>query len=377
MPLQLPAPRTPLHLYRHLLREASYLPPVIRPCLTERIVSMFQRHRHDPDPTTRIRKGNTKLRTMRAAVAGDYNSLEKLVKTGFGRIGFRRRQLISDFLRREPPRDSTALQKFLDWKIGTGPVPEHLMEFRARERQETLAYDWLDGWDTDKFAVLLKAQLEVPDLPKKYEIKNKRLDAYHNVPQLNGFSLPFPPKPARTKVRRFWKLLAEKALPPVPKEEWTILRDLAHGKDMARGQVLPRRPVAVLGEDAELELAKQSWDMENYLLQPTGWVDRKSSRKRVLFSGIPQPNDELGFAPEGLSSKMTTRNMRRMYEQVWRMTPFIEKKGNSVQDWDVKFGQPSTTRSNNASQTWHQVFQGVDLNGFPIEKTAATGACAV
>ncbi|TLS27489.1 hypothetical protein PpBr36_04048 [Pyricularia pennisetigena] len=372
MPLQLPAPKTPLHLYRHLLREASYLPPVIRPCFTERIIFVFRRHRNDSEPMARIRKGTQKLRTLRAAVAGDRDSLEKVIQIGFGRIGFRRRQLLSDFLHREPPQDSTALQEFLDWKLGIGPAPKHLMKFRAREGQDDLTYDWLDGWDTDKLTVLLKAQADVANPPKTVEIRTKRFEPYSRVPELNGYGLPFPPKPARTKVKNFWKVYAEKALPPVPKEEWNILRDLAHGKDMARGQVLPRRPVAGLGQDIDLELAKQSWDMENYLLQPARWVDRKSSHKRVLFTGIPQPNDELGHAPEGLSSQLTPRNMRRIYGAVWRLTPFIEKQDGSASGWKVTFGQPRTIKNNNASQTWHQVFQGVNQDGVPITETAAT-----
>ncbi|TLD15278.1 hypothetical protein PspLS_10719 [Pyricularia sp. CBS 133598] len=377
MPLQLPAPKTPLHLYRHLLREASYLPPVIRPCLTERIVEMFYRHRDDPEPRARIRKGNNKLRAMRAAVAGDPKSMEKLINIAFGRTGFRRRQLMSDFLHREPPENDTALREFLDWKLGFGPTPEHLMKFRAREGQEALGCDWLDGWDTDKLLVLLKAQARLTNVPAKFVLKSSQLVPYREVPELNGFVLPYPPKPARTKVKKFWKLYAEKALPPVPREEWNILRDLAHGKNMERGQALPRRPVAVLDEDVHLELVKQSWDMENYILQPTRWVDRKSSRKKVLFTGIPQPNDELGLAPEGSSSRMTPRWMRRMYGSVWRITPFMEKKDDSASGWVVQFGQPDTIGKNNTSQTWHQVFQGVNKDGVPIEKTAATSARAV
>ncbi|KAH8846458.1 hypothetical protein MCOR27_003668 [Pyricularia oryzae] len=372
MPLQLPAPKTPLHLYRHLLREASYLPPVIRPCFTERIVSKFRQHQHDPEPTARIRKTTQRLRTMRAAVAGDLKSLEKVIQTGFGRTGFRRRQLLSDFLPREPPPDSTALQQFLDWKFGNGPPPAHLMKFRARSSQKMLPYDWLDSWDTDKLAALLKAQSQVPDLPNNNTVGARQLDVYRDVPKRSGFGRPFPGRTARTKVKKAWKILAEKLLPPVPEEEWNVLRDLAHGKDMARGQVLPRRPVAGLSEDINLELAKQSWDMENYLLQPARWVDRKSSRRRVLFTGIPQPNDELGFSPEGLSSKMTTRNMRRIYATVWRMTPFMEKKDAPGARWNVKFGQPNTLRNTDTSQTWHHVFQGVDQDGSPIKKARKT-----
>lgn len=112
--LQIPPPQTALHLYRHLLREATYLPPVIKPFFVERVRTRFERHRRDPEPQYRIDRAHKDLRYLRAANSGDYVRMRRVLMLGFGRIGRRRRELIDDLVRRDRPTDTESLSKFIE-----------------------------------------------------------------------------------------------------------------------------------------------------------------------------------------------------------------------------------------------------------------------
>ncbi|KAK8080822.1 hypothetical protein PG997_008640 [Apiospora hydei] len=97
MPPQLPHPDTTIHLYRHLLREATYVPPYCRPWVTERIRSKF---RDDRRPN--IHKAHQSLRYLRSANAGHVNRMLHLCFLASGRLGKRRRQLADFYLAKDP-----------------------------------------------------------------------------------------------------------------------------------------------------------------------------------------------------------------------------------------------------------------------------------
>ncbi|KAK2069947.1 hypothetical protein P8C59_004487 [Phyllachora maydis] len=127
----MPAPRPPaalristIHLYRHLLREATYLPPPARPYIFGRIREQFHRHRRyrpppppppadahhhnsknparrpQPGPTTprHLRQARHALRHLRAANAGDLRRMRHVLQLVFGAVGPRRRELVAELV---------------------------------------------------------------------------------------------------------------------------------------------------------------------------------------------------------------------------------------------------------------------------------------
>ncbi|KAL8297758.1 hypothetical protein RB597_007235 [Gaeumannomyces tritici] len=380
MPLQLPGPTTPLHLYRHLLREVGYLPPVIQPCLVDRIKLMFRRHRKDQNPGARLRKAENKLRTVRAAVSGDTDRLLHLMGIAFGRRGFRRRQLLSEFLQLkaqdgEPPEDGAAFDALIRDRHTQAPTSSHSPEQNSGgKRYGALpAPDWLDKWDTEKLLRLLRYQAHAPGTTRK-AISGGNLDPRSKVPEKNIWGRPFPAKLARTKMKKWWVHMAERALPPLPAAEWELLQALATGTLESGRSIIPRRPVAqTSAAESEIRrLAAQAWDMEAYLLKPTMWVDRKSSRKQVLLSGIPQQNDEFGHADgtrtvsHGQGGRaISTRAMKRLYLQVWQESPLMETDPKSPDKWTLRYGKPPAKTQVSASHAL--IFQGVDQKGIPTK----------
>src|SRR4051794_19051413 len=135
-PLRIPRPGMTLHLYRHLLRESSYLPPFARSTVDYRIKGRFRRHRDAEGGRLdmHLSNGHRELRTMRAAVAGDMPRMYKLLLQCFGRIGHRRRRLLEDLLQKEPMTDTEKLEK------GSKTQEEDAVPPRKP--------DWLDKWDT-------------------------------------------------------------------------------------------------------------------------------------------------------------------------------------------------------------------------------------
>ena len=105
----------PLYLYRHLLRECSYLPPAWRETITSAIRGRFRRHRRK-DPRAKAHRAGAfnALRSLRAANGGDKIVMERFIQRGLGRSGQRRRQLLDPFLRSQGPTDSDALDALLD-----------------------------------------------------------------------------------------------------------------------------------------------------------------------------------------------------------------------------------------------------------------------
>jgi len=101
----------PRHLYRHILRETSYLPPAIRATITTEISSRFHRHRgNDPHSDKHRARAANVLRKLRAANSGNKKWMEELMMHAFARKGARRRNLMSEFLRPRPLTDSETLE---------------------------------------------------------------------------------------------------------------------------------------------------------------------------------------------------------------------------------------------------------------------------
>jgi hypothetical protein len=323
-PLRIPKPETPLQLYRHLLREASYLPPIARPFVEERIKTRIRDSRKDePDRNEKhIRQGHHDLRLLRAANFGDMVRMRRVLLHAFGRLGRRRRELMTSVLHRDIPNNTEELQTY------------------AAEAAALVAQgrklDWLDMWDVDKLRTFARSQVQagLVNSPKA-TITAAQTSPDKIIPKENAWGRPLAPKLARTKLKNVWKAVADKTLPPLPKEEWEKLRDIATGQADEGLLPPPRRPVAQSMHQDEKEV---EWDWKSYATKPVAIVDRPANRRNKLLTGAVDDNTPTGD-PEPINChNYTPRTLRRLLSGIWQLTATMGKKPGG-RGWDIVWGK--------------------------------------
>jgi hypothetical protein len=347
--LRLPPPQTTLQLYRHLLREATYLPPVVKPFFVDRIRTRFQRHKTDPEPEYRLNKAHKDLRYLRAANGGDYARMRRVLMLGFGRIGRRRRELIDELIRRDKPTDTAELEKFI-----------------ADTRDSALSHnDWLGKWNTVKILALTRSQSTV-DLPETpLPTKGTRTsDPAKNVPTENVWGRPLSPKLARSKLRKEYKFVIRRLLPPVEEKEWELLKQLAAGQGGPEWDT-PSRRRTVAKTTADEDAANDEWEWEDYILKPVRAVDAKRSRRMKALTGAvdetsPFPKTALGI------HKFNKRVWQRLYTDIWRMTPKMEPKPQWAHKWEVQWGVNKLEVSK-ATADYAEFFEGTSNTPAPTK----------
>ncbi|KAI0150720.1 hypothetical protein GGR57DRAFT_181256 [Xylariaceae sp. FL1272] len=347
MPLQIPHPSTTLHLYRHLLREASYLPNLCRRYITDRIKLRTRHCRYARDPLPYVKSAHASLRFLRSANAGHENRLHRLFLMATGRVGRRCRVLSKASLAATPP--STPLE-----------LEAKRVLFRRRKP------DWLDGWSVPMIQALAKSQFnnQKPNWPKTMR---KTLDPEPFLAAGNVFKRPFAPVTVRNKTKKHWVSVLEQILPPLPQAEWDRLGRLARGEvDMDQLKLPARRPVAQCIQYEANELTDTSWDWSALAMKPSRVVQRASSRPMKSLTGMEDQDPRGHGRPIGLRL-MTPRKLRRMYSRLWEMTPIInEVEERKVIKWG-KIDRPLTT----ATTGDMLFFNGVTAQGKVPKKVEA------
>ncbi|KAK4097875.1 hypothetical protein N658DRAFT_392255, partial [Parathielavia hyrcaniae] len=323
-PLRLPSPQTPLHLYRHLLREASYLPSIARPIIQQRIETRFRSSTKDDEEQSakHIRQAHHDLRLLRAANHGDMVRMRRVLLHAFGRLGRRRRELLETVIRRDIPTNTEELQQYA----------AAASELVAQDRKQ----DWMDMWDVDKLRTFALSQVTAGliNAPKP-PITASQIQPNRVIPTENAWGRPLAPKLRRTKLKNMWKAVADKCMPPLPKEEWEQLRDIVKGQAGENWLPPPRRPVArsMLPDEQ-----KDEWGWQSYATKPVAAVDRPASRRNKLLSGAVDDNTPTGD-PEPLNChRYTARTWRRLLGGIWQLTATMEKKPDG-RGWYITWGK--------------------------------------
>ena len=346
--LPLPPPQTTLHLYRHLLREATYLPPVVKPFFWDRIRTRFHLHKRDLEPGVRIDKAHKDLRYLRSANAGHLLRMRRVLMMGFGRIGRRRRELISELVQKD----------HLQHPDGDGRPDTAKMEgIRNLADEDVFWDDWLANWDKSKVLALAKAQASV-DLPEIPLPTGKITDPHKLVPTENIWGRPLAKKLARSKLRKEYKSLVKRLLPPVEDSEWELLRSLATGQAGPKYDIPKRRTVATSIGTKENNWEWTEWT--DYVLKPVRAADAKKSRKLKSLSGQVDDTSPFPRPPLGVH-RFTDRCWRRLYADIWRMTATMKKRGNQ-QKWDTNWGKLELEIAGPASPC-AEFFEGIPNTG--------------
>ncbi|POS72324.1 hypothetical protein DHEL01_v209285 [Diaporthe helianthi] len=329
-----------LHVYRGLLRQASYLPPICQPFIRLQIVSRFRRHAPDhaasPQTRRRLRQARHDLRFLYAANNGLVQNLFRILLLVFGRTGSRRRLLVQCLLRQDPPADSAQLEVAIarDTQARTYTAKDGSLAQRAQ--------DWLDKWDTRKLCALAASQARrgPPHSPRP-DIKASQTDPAARLPHTNIWERPLPATLARSKLRKEYVRLVNRILPPLPTGDWETLRALAlgHPDSSALCQMPQRRPVAVpLRGGHGDQGASTQWSWHAHATEPVRAVERASSRSRRGRTGRPLPGPHGQEAAIGTHT-YTPRLMRRLFATVWEMTPTMEARPGVEDKWDITWGR--------------------------------------
>lgn len=420
MPLQIPHPNTPLHLYRHLLREATYLPPICRPWTTTRIKERFRDCRHDYERSNKYTKqAHHQLRYLRAANAGHVQRMMKLLYHATGRLGKRKRQLATASLKKGPPADSAALEKDAvpssyvlevmraaspkednkagkstkstkskpslgDKTVPTSSAMELMQQASSKEdnlagqgnkskNKQQVPPTWLEDWDFDMVSALAHAQHETQTGNWPGQMR-RTLNPARSIPKEDCWGLPLTLKPKlfTNKLKRFWVPILSKLMPPLPQGEWDALRALTLGEADGRMWKIPsRRPVAVGtgGDNKAVAISNENtlWDWERYATRSVAALERPNARKRKILSGGVDEDPRGQGRPTGVRT-FAPRVLRRMYGSVWEASPIMTKQPKGK--WQVTWGNSEVKVSGPSTSDLH-FFHGVDKKGIPARRSDA------
>lgn len=331
------------HVYRALLRAATYLPDsASRTYIHDRVVNRFRavsdkiRLKKGAARETliaryhgkeHIRKAQQQARKIERAGLGSLSDYRKILLATYGRIGSRRRALIRELLlpEEDSSSDTESLEQFITERAGEG-------------RSEPAAMKDQRYPPDSKVGSFIRSQVaEAPNPPFMASRLVKRLEPI--IPREGMWGRPLPLKRQASLKKKHWKLNLSNLLPPVPAHEWNRLRDLAIGALPIEDRPLRRpRPIIVGRLDGEQNNAR----LLNYFTTP---VDQQRMRQ--------QANNEITISEEGATylSKPrvaavvpkrqeyahTVRHMRRLYASIWQLTPTLSRN-EATNGWNTKWG---------------------------------------
>ncbi|KAI1474889.1 hypothetical protein K445DRAFT_322740 [Daldinia sp. EC12] len=344
MPLQIPHPNSPRHLYRHLLREATYLPLLCRPWITERIQARFRDCNEKPDPKPYIKDAHHYLRYLRSANTGHVNRMLRLCYLATGRVGKRRRILGRTELASSPPSNSDKLE-------------ERVALIKDPPREP----DWLDNWSVDKIMAVAASQIQQQGKNLPFSMR-RTIDPKRVIPKENCFGRPLTAKLVRNKLKKHWVATLRQLLPPMPRGEWEQLGTIARGEaDAQYYRMPPRRKVAqpLLIDDST---RKSTWT--DFVTKPIRALERGNSRKMKSLSGREDEDPRGHGRPIGVKVLSRRRLRRILYVGVWQASPTIEENPRSGK-WSVTWGNSERPLAR-PKKKHLQFFQGIDKSGAPI-----------
>ncbi|KAF2136812.1 uncharacterized protein K452DRAFT_202853, partial [Aplosporella prunicola CBS 121167] len=291
-------------LLRALLRESTYLPDSeARTRLHHHIIQRFRKYtprpslvinREPPEPFTPERllsvlhNGQKSLNLLRRANQGEDKALLNVLLWTYGRIGRRRRDLLSELLVPDPGTESQIYEASLT-RLRTAADPTAIDHLPRPVQAPTRK--------PDEYSRLLAMMRSQRSSNNQYAEKTKFRHMQVEIPLRNIWERPFPRKREKNLVRKWYATMLDKLVPPLPEEDWTRLRDLATGARKWEG-VKPRRarPTPHFSENAVLDV--------------------------LLEDGLELKRTHKGLA-RVREHHITERLMRRMWAKVFERCPVM------------------------------------------------------
>ncbi|KAI4864716.1 hypothetical protein F4820DRAFT_326904 [Hypoxylon rubiginosum] len=355
MPLQIPHPNTPLHLYRHMLREATYLPLLCRPWIASRIQARFRDCRDEDNSNYYVKEAHQKLRYLRSANTGHVNRMRRLCYLATGRVGKRRRLLARAELSSLPASSSAELD-----------IKAKLASEKQRE------FDWMDNWSIEKVQAIAFSQ-SAQQSTNWPHIMRKGVDPLRTLPTENSFGRPISEKLIRNKLKKHWAAIFKQLLPPLPRGEWDQLAAMASGEaDPQHYEIPARRPVARpvrQSPSASSEARTPSW--EDFVTRPVRSLERGSSRSMKSLTSDEDEDPRGHGRPTGIRVLSQRKLRRGIYDNIWRASPLMDKNPRSGK-WQVTWGGQERQPIQRPRKKDLQFFQGIGKTGVPIQSEIVT-----
>lgn len=362
-----------LHLYRHILREVSYLPPAFRQEIASTIQTRFHRHRRNAHhPQTRVTRALGLLRILRGANSGDRRAMDGLMTKGFGRIGSQRRSLMSKLVQPQGPSNNAALEALLDKRqeeqdasgVTEQPSNDSVSDDSAKKAPKKPKNGFFQEWNQERLAKIMRSQVEQFGKTRStadWQARPiKRFDPDALIEGTNIWGKPHAENVVRTKRARWWRRAANKIMPPLAEGKWNLLGRLSAGaqeKD-PDWKVPERRPLAqtLHGEDMKSPV----WDWKAHASHAANRAEKPRSLSQHQRTG------RIDSGPYGAGDgqrSLSPRAFRRAYNRTWQMTPHMKQDPNTLK-YSYVWG---SLLAKAAPPTKEQLdmFEGVSANAKP------------
>ena len=378
MPLANPIadPNNVRHVYRHLLREISYLPPPARPWAAKRACDRFRARPLDANKLSerecrlsarrRLLAAHGAISRVRAANSGHAARMVQILFEAFGRRGRRRRELTEELVYKggKAAKDGIAarLVPLPSVLISQAAVAQDGAEGTSMVRSKSQRrWDWLDKWDTDKLKIYLKSQKQhAASVSTEWPTKSsyKVTDPASTIPAQNIWQRDWNPKTYKTKLAKSWKRAAEKIQPPLPEREWEMIRRIALNEDIPDAWKMPTRRRLVSSLFADPSDGAAGWKWHDLATEPVRHVERPKAPRNIRLTGEtdngPYGRQNKGPATDG-------RWVRRIFTTIWQASSTIKKDPFTAKESIVWGKKTRTARHATALQS--ELFEGVDSKG--------------
>lgn len=292
--------RNAVHLYRALLREASYLfDPLAQSFHKEHIRWSFRRQQakqaiirahqtHDAislGPSQResrqLKRARHYLSTLQRANQGYVGAVKNVLRTTYARKGKARSKVISGIMTPPSADDPTT---------PAAPI-KYTQEWRPPKN----------------FSKLLALQNRVHS---HLEVSGRKLKEFPQIPEKNRWNRPFPKSRVKGIIQKWYQRHASLLMVPLQETQWLEIFKNATGQiDSVPYKIPQRRPVGAVRVFAEEEVNPEWMGKLDGLLRTSA---QRNLRNLATRTSIGNPH------------KMTNRFMRRMTQQtVLQNTPTI------------------------------------------------------
>ncbi|KAF7551379.1 hypothetical protein G7Z17_g5065 [Cylindrodendrum hubeiense] len=365
----------PLHVYRHILRECTYLPPTWRSPIISTIRDRYRKYQKNDDRQQKHRARAYKLlSTLRSANDGHRLAMQNFMRMAFGRIGIRRRRLMKSFvLPEDGPNNSEALEALLDAADNVeakakpndrNPPSSQLKGTTASPTDKRPKHAFHLNWDKPKLLKFIASQRTMestyPLILLAGEIRNVDEDQF--VPAATIWGKPPAENLVNSKKGMWWQRAAAKMMVPLKKNEWDLLGRLSAGaQETDEGWMVPERRAPAKPVRKERDSGALDWDWEGYASYCVNQVEREKASKRSRRTG----QEDTGPYQAQLSRReLTPRWYRRAYTRIWQITPVMEQDPRTLKP-NFSWGTAkSSLRPARKSQL--DVFEGVSNRGVKL-----------
>lgn len=294
-----PAPNTKvLHLFRSLLREATYLPDqAARTYIHEYTVQRFRSAR--TATPSRLRTAERSVRVLQQACNGKPSSLLRVLNLTYGRSGPQKRELVNRL------RSLEVLASVPPVEVGLGAIVDANSEPNNKTtatdgKSSTVAASKTSSLPQVPFDVFIRSQRRrqargLFNKPMKYLIPR--------IPDTNIWGRPLPIKRRENIEKTFVASTLQRLNPPNPEWQWHRLRNLIMG-NIPFEQPPKRRP------------------------------GRSNPPPELCFSEPARHVHKKGYQ---YGHHITPRYMRRMWASVWASCALM-KPDDSGMEWQVTWG---------------------------------------